>query len=374
MTERVSSAIHAHVRQERARDRFEFCRSVSFVCFSSGVNAMTSFVAHIKRAGLVKTSLAAVMLSSMGVMQSAYAVGVTAGTDITNTATVNYTVGGVDQTPVDSNITTFTVDRKVDLTLTNVGPTSTTPGATGAAVAYTLTNTGNGADNFTLAGANQAGDFTVTGIQVFRDDGTTPGVHDAGDSEVTAPLALNADESVTLFIVSNIPLTATNGQDSTVRLTATTTSTETVGADTAGVDVVFADAGTDGTEFADGEYNVQAATLAVVKSAAIISDPINGTGADRKAIPGAVIEYSIVVTNNGAVNAAAVTLSDVIPANTSYVANSMTLNAAALTDLGDADAGTATGAPVTAIEVAAGTVNSGGGTATVTFRVTINNL
>jgi uncharacterized repeat protein (TIGR01451 family) len=336
---------------------------------------MTSFVAHIKRAGLVKTSLAAVMLSSLGVMQSANAVGVTAGTDITNTATVNYTVGGVGQTPVDSNTTTFTVDRKVDLTLTNVGPTSTSPGATGVAVAYMLTNTGNGVDNFTLAGANQAGDdFEVAGIQVYRDDGTTPGVYDAGDTVVAAPLALNADATVTLFIVSNIPLTATNGQDAIVRLTATTTSTETVGGDTAGVDVVFADAGTDGTEFADGEYNVQAATLAVVKSAAIISDPINGTGADRKAIPGAVIEYSIVVTNNGAVNAAAVTLSDAIPANTTYVANSMTLNAAALTDAADADAGTTTGAPVTSISVNAGTVNSGGGTATVTFRVTINNL
>jgi uncharacterized repeat protein (TIGR01451 family) len=335
---------------------------------------MTSFVAHIQRVKLAKASLAAVLLSSLGVMQSAYAVGTAAGTDITNTATVNYTVGGVGQTPVDSNITTFLVDRKVDLTLTNVGPTSTTPGAANAAVAYTLTNTGNGADTFTLAGANQAGDFTVTGIQVFRDDGTTPGVHDAGDSEVTAPLALNADETVTLFIVSDIPVTATNGQDSTVRLTATTTSTETPGPDTALVDVVFADSGTDGTEFADGEYNVQAATLAVVKSATIISDPVNGTGADRKAIPGAVIEYSIVVTNSGTVNAAAVTLSDSIPANTTYVANSMTLNAAALTDAADVDGGSTTGAPVTAITVVAGSVASGGGTATVTFRVTINNL
>jgi len=133
--------------------------------------------------------------------------------------------------------------------------------------------------------------------------------------------------------------------------------------------VVFVDAGRDGAEAANNQYNISAATLAVVKSAAIISDPVNGIGATRKAIPGAVIEYTIVVTNSGGANATAVVLSDNIPANSTYVAASMLLNAAALTDAADADAGTFTGA---AVNVNAGTVNSGGGTATVKFRVTIN--
>ena len=339
---------------------------------------MTSFVAHIQRASLAKASLAVVMLSSLGVMQSAYAVGTAAGTDITNTATVNYTVGGVGQTPVNSNTTTFEVDRKVDLTVSNGVATTTTPGATNQATIYTVTNTGNGTDSFTLAPTNQAGDnFDVTNLRVYRDNGATANVFDGTDTLIApaTPVSFTADQSIVFFIVSDIPVAATNGQNSVVRLTATTTSTATVGADNpAVVDVVFADAGGDGAEFDDNQYNIQAATLAVVKSAAIISDPVNGTAANRKAIPGAVIEYSIVVTNSGTVNAAAVTLNDAIPANTTYVANSMTLNAAALTDAADVDGGSTTGAPVTAITVVAGSVASGGGTATVTFRVTINNL
>jgi uncharacterized repeat protein (TIGR01451 family) len=336
---------------------------------------MTSFVAHIQRVKLAKASLAAVLLSSLGVMQSAYAVGTAAGTDITNTATVNYTVGGVNQTPVDSNITTFEVDRKVDLTVTNGVATTTTPGAANQATLYTVANTGNGTDSFTFAPTNQAGDdFDVTNLRVYRDNGTTPNVFDAGDTLIApaTPVSFTADQSIVFFIVSDIPVGATNGQDSVVRLTATTTSTETVGADNPlVVDVVFADTDGDGIQFDDNQYNIQAATLAVVKSVAIISDPVNGVGADRKAIPGAVIEYSIVVTNSGAVNATAVTLSDSIPTNTTYVANSMTLNATALTDAADADGGSTTGAPVTAITVVAGSVASAGGTATVTFRVTI---
>ncbi|MBC7983959.1 MAG: DUF11 domain-containing protein [Candidatus Obscuribacterales bacterium] len=333
---------------------------------------MKSLTARAKQA-----SLAAVMLSSLAAMQSAYAVGTAAGTDISNTATVNFTVGGVNQTPVNSNTTVFEVDRKVDMTVTNGAATSTNPGVTNVAAIYTVTNTGNGADTFTFAPANQAGDnFDVTNLRVYQDNGGTPNAFDGTDTLIPAatPVAFIADQSIVFFIVSDIPLSATNGQNSVVRLTATTTSTATVGADNpAVVDVVFADAGSNGTEFDDNQYNITAAALAVVKSAAIITDPVNGAGANRKAIPGAVIEYTIVVTNSGGVNAASVTLSDAIPANTTYVAASMTLNAAALTDAADADAGTTTGAPVTSISVNAGTVNSGGGTATVTFRVTINN-
>jgi uncharacterized repeat protein (TIGR01451 family) len=327
---------------------------------------MSLLTKHFKQA-----SLAAVLLLS-GAMQAAFAAGTAANTDITNTATVNYTVGTVAQTPVTSNIATFKVDRKVDLTVTAGSATNTNPGAPNAAVIYTVTNTGNGTDNFNLAGTFQSGPFTPTNIRVYQDNGATPNVFDGTDTLIAAPVSFTADQAIVFFIVSDIPLAATNGQSAVMQLAATTTSTQTVGADTAGVDVVFADVGNDGTQSAVNQYNIQAATLAVVKSAAIISDPVNGTGANRKAIPGAVIEYTIIVTNSGTANAAAVTVSDPIPANSTYVANSMTLNAAALTDVADADAGTTTGAPVTSIAVNAGTVNGGGGIATVTFRVTIN--
>src|SRR5882724_3165526 len=259
---------------------------------------MSKFAVHSKRVALVKTSLAAVLLSSMAMFGSAHAAGTAAGTDNTNTATVSYSVSGVGQTPVNSNTSTFKVDRKVDLTVTAGVATTTNPGAANVAVIYTVTNTGNGTDSFTFTGANQAGDnFDVSNLRVYRDNGATPNVFDGGDTLITAgtPVSFNADQSLEFFIVSDIPLTPSNGQNSIVRLTATTTSTQTAGADNpAAVDVVFVDAGRDGAEAANNQYNISAATLAVVKSAAIISDPVNGVGATRKAIPGAVIEYTIV--------------------------------------------------------------------------------
>jgi uncharacterized repeat protein (TIGR01451 family) len=335
---------------------------------------MNFFTAHIKRVTPAKAGLAAMLLSSLGIFQSAHAVGTAAGTDITNTATVNFSVGGVSQTPVNSNTSTFEVDRKVDLTVNNGAATGTAPGANNVGVIYTVVNTGNGTDSFTFAPTNQGSDdFDVSNLRVYRDNGATPGTFDGGDTLITAgtPVTFTADQSISFFIVSDIPLTPANGDDSVVRLTATTTSTATVGADNPlVVDVVFADIGNNGFEFDDNQYNIASATLSVVKSAAIISDPVNLTGPNRKAIPGAVIEYSIVVTNGGAANATAVALSDNIPANTTYVPASITLNAGALTDAALDDAGTFTG---TAVNVDAGTVTSGGGTATVTFRVTINN-
>jgi uncharacterized repeat protein (TIGR01451 family) len=337
---------------------------------------MTSFSAYTKRFKPVQTGLAAVLLSSFAMFQNAFAVGTAAGTDITNTATVSYTVGTVAQTPVTSNISTFKVDHKVDLTVNNGVPTSTAPGANNVGVVYTVVNTGNGADNFTFQSVIQGGTFSATNLRVYRDSTTTgplAGVFDGTDTLIPAgtPVAFTADQSINFLIVSDIPLTATNGQSSSVRLVATTTSTATVGADNpAAVDVVFADAGNNGTEFDDNQYDISAATLSVVKSAAVITDPVNLTGPNRKAIPGATIEYSIVVTNSGAANATAVALSDNIPANTTYVPASMTLNAGALTDAALDDAGTFTG---TAVNVSAGTVTSAGGTATVTFRVIINN-
>ena len=74
---------------------------------------MNSLTAFIRRAALV-----AAALSSLVAVQDAVAAGTVANTTISNTATVNYTVGGVAQTPITSNTSTFLVDRKVNLNVT----------------------------------------------------------------------------------------------------------------------------------------------------------------------------------------------------------------------------------------------------------------
>jgi uncharacterized repeat protein (TIGR01451 family) len=356
---------------------------------------MTSFRAHIKRVGL-----AAIALSSMGLYQTAFAAPgeTSAGTDISNTATVNYQVGGVGQTAVNSNAAVFRVDRKVIFTVTELssGPTTpVSPGQLNVVTAFTVANTGNGAEGFQLSAANLLGgtvfgntdDQNMNNLRVFVDSNGN-NTYDSGVDTQTVIDTLARDTAVTVFVVADAPVTASNGQFASVSLTARAAVAGTAGvtletesaSDTVGVtDVVIADAGRNNSEVANDQYAIVSATLSVVKTSIVLADPINcpgGVGSCGanvpKAIPGATLRYTIVVTNNGAANATSVALTDTIPASTTYAAGSMTLNAAVLTDGSDADAGNTTGAPVSSISVNAGTVNASGGTATVTFQVTVN--
>lgn len=65
------------------------------------------------------------------------------------------------------------------------------------------------------------------------------------------------------------------------------------------------------------------AVLEISKQSTIVSDPINGT-ANPKAIPGAVIRYTIEVINQGdaPVDTSSIEISDILPANISYNAAS----------------------------------------------------
>lgn len=349
-----------------------------------------TFARHLKRA-----SLALIGLSSIGVLQSASAAGTVAGTTISNQATVSYQVGGVAQTPIASPTVQFVVDNRIDLTVAegSTTTTQTSPGLTNQVTSFTVTNTGNAAQAFVLNAANMAtgtaSPFTggtadnqdVANVRVFVDSGAsgTPNAYDASDT-ATSIASLAPDTTITVFVLADVPVAAANGQFANVQLTAvtatnntTTPVVESAGADDPNVvQIVFGDGGEDATETAVDQYEVRSASLAVTKTAAVISDPFNGTGADRKAIPGAIVEYTITVTNSSTTTAAtAVQLEDAIPANTVFVPGSLTLNASGLSDGNDADAGRYEAAPTPRVLVNAGAIPANNGAAIVTFRVTI---
>jgi uncharacterized repeat protein (TIGR01451 family) len=301
----------------------------------------------------VRTVLAAVVLvASLAGVQTAFAAGTDAGVTIGNRATVNYTVGTTAQSPIESSPlgnsnpgvgnganTNFVVDRRIDFTVVETGGGFTTvaPGQINAVTIFTVANTSNAAQGFQLSAANVGGtvfgnndNSDVGNIRVFVDNPAGGGTAGAYDPLVDTALHINTlgeDLNVVVFVVSDVPPTATNGQFANVRLTAraatvgsngATLETETAGADTAGMDVVFGDAARDATETADDQYAVQSAALTITKSSSIISDLFNGTGPNRKAIPGSVIEYVVSITNNGTAAATSVRLSDTLDANLDF--------------------------------------------------------
>jgi len=187
-----------------------------------------------------------------------------------------------------------------------------------------------------------------------------------------------------------VDLTATTRDGGGVGVEGAIT-TDTPGADTPGlpVDVVLADGfdnggnallpggGTsdgvnDGQFTAQDAYLVASALITVTKTSAVISDPINGTGTDRKRIPGAIVRYTVVVTNTGGSAAANVTLVDVIPTNTTYVPATIVLGVTAQTDPADADASDFNVTNANAVTSVIGALIATTGTQTVTFDVTVN--
>lgn len=266
---------------------------------------------------------------------TAQAVGTLSNTTVANRATVNYQVGGVPQTLVESSPTgnstpgatngadtTFVVDNRVNLTVatTDAGYVSVVPGATARILTFTVTNTGNTVQDFALGWSHStdpfngdaADDFDATNVNVFVESGATVG-YQAAEDTATFVDELAADGTRTVYIVADIPGGQVNLDTSALALTATARAggggglgaalTETAGGDTAGVDIVFGDAAGDVDAARDAAhsdrsaYQVSAAALTVTKTSAVYSDPVNGTGATRKAIPGAVITYTVTVAN-----------------------------------------------------------------------------
>ncbi len=286
----------------------------------------------------------AVALVALGAAP-AFAAGTAANTDITNVATVNYSVGGTAQTAVTaSNV--FKVDRRISLTVSEPGNATTTvaPGQLVAATTFLVTNTSNDTLDLGLSIAQPAGgtaahggtdNFDVTG-GAFYVDTNGNGTYDAGtDTLVTYLDEVPADGARTVFYVASIPVGQANGSVAGVTLTAQAriagtagtqgaVYTETTGANTAGVDTVFADtagatdAARDGQFSARDDYTVASALLTVAKNSRVISDPLNGT-TNPKMIPGAVVEYCISVANAaGGATATGVGISDPVPASTTY--------------------------------------------------------
>lgn len=287
----------------------------------------------------LKGLLALGSLAFYGVVYStsALAVGTDAGTSISNSATIGYNVGGVPQTAVPSNVTSFLVDQVVDLTVAEADSVDTVVGAgqLDAVARFTVTNTGNATQDFALTVADLVGGPDVLGnTDTINADALTividangNDVYDAGvDTVVNFIDALVADGTVSVFILGDIPAPAAAGAAANIELTATAHQTGTVGVldppetetgindDPATVQIVFSN----NTGSDQDSYRVGLATLGVVKASDVLSDPTGGLTPAALAIPGAIVEYEVVVTNTGVLDATNLVITDNIQSELTF--------------------------------------------------------
>lgn len=340
--------------------------------------------------------LSAVGLFALAASPNALAL-TASGTNISNTATINYNVASTAQTAIVSNTETFMVDAKVDLTVAGTGGNiNVTPGTTAQVLKFTVTNTGNEPFDYALTTVAGTLNFTPTNVAIYVDDGD--GLRNAGDTLTSTITNLAAAASKVVFIQADIPLSATNTQIATYSLKAVAALASAGGAIPAqAADVkttkqyVYADgAGTatgdvvrDKTHSTNLTYTAVTSALTISKTSVVIWDPVNLTVSPLY-IPGAVVEYAITISNGaGGAQADAIALTDTLAANLTIpptsnnfaAGKSMQVTApnlyagaaTALTDASDADQGTVAGQLVTV----SGVVLTAGQSATVKIRAEI---
>ncbi len=369
----------------------------------------------MKSVGLRMRNLAfAAALAAAAGAGPAFAAGTSAGTNVSNSFTLDYQVGGVSQTQINTSgsPTLFTVDRKVDLTVTTIANASVSPGQTGARVVYGVLNSGNDTTAWRLSVKDIAADtFDIAAYtaRFYTDDGNdgvfTPGVDDAGagtaytlGAGVTANVA--PDARLWVILTGNIPGGATNGQFDDVALIANsfypTSSLDPLYASTPGTEITGAasntltgaaqdvladgvgtagspeDVANDGAHSSTARYTVAAAALTANKTVAVVRTvPVNcATDAivGGFATPGACVVYVISATNSAAASATAtaIAISDVLPNEVQWVSSAQA---------GFTAAGTLTnpaGGCVAACTVAlTGASLAPGATGTVTIRALV---
>jgi uncharacterized repeat protein (TIGR01451 family) len=357
--------------------------------------------------------------------QSAQAVGTASGTSVDNRATVAYAVGSTSQPVIESSPTgnttpgatngtdtSFLVDNMVDLTVSELSLSYTVVASGGLSevLVYTVTNTGNTTQDFSLSALDNATDpfggvdtFDATPVAIFVDSNNNS-VYDAGTDTATYIDELAADADVEVFVLRDIGVQA-NAAISAVTLTAQVAAggvvatqgadiltDDSLNPDTAGVEIAFADAagdtdaGNDGRHSDTDAYQVGAAAITVSKTSLVLSDPIGGP--NPKAIPGAVVEYTVTVDNAVGASASATNVQVTDSLSAEIAAGTVAFDAngygaatgirvtapninggapKALTNVADTDEGDFTADAVTV----SGITLQAGESATVTFRVVI---
>lgn len=229
-------------------------------------------------------------------------------------------------------------------------PVVSAPGEKNVVTTFKVKNLGNGSEPFALnvVGTLPGEDFDPTPASIWIDsdnDGLFDATKDTRYIPGSNEPVIAAGASVLIFVLCDIPVPTKLGADylGNVQLIATATSSGVGTPGTVvstkgdgGVDAVIGHTGA--SSAAIGAYKVNGATVKVLKSVKIVSDPIGST--PPLPLTGSVLRYTLEVTAEGNGSVQSVVVTDRIPANTHYLPGSLTLDHLALSDADNTDAGT----------------------------------
>jgi len=302
-------------------------------------------------------------------LNSTFAQGVAAGSNILNTVVINYTIEGTIQTPIESSptgnikpgigngtATSFLVDRKIDLSVTGVSNANVTPGDTQSVITFILLNEGNDTQEFALS-INSS--LPTDGFDSSNCISTITAVSGTPLASITLPttgsIMLKADQQASINVSCDIPLTQNGlalntGDNALVSLIAIAEKNkdssavsetvnsdvndeiETVYADTAGSDDIDRDA----SHSARREYITTSSAippnLTIDKSIVSIVDNDGG----NSAISGSEVTYKITVSTSGNGDINNLIITDPTPIGMHYKNETIKLNNIVQSDILDA--------------------------------------
>ena len=289
------------------------------------------------------------------IIQDLFSVGVSAGTEIKNIAYLNYKVDAVAFTATSNELIDI-VDQKIDMQMTcnESDVVVVGVGESKRAMAFVLTNSGNGEDTYTFSTVEgNPLDFSVNNAEVYVDNGN--GVFSIFEDSLATELSLASDANVSLFLVADIPADASNYSANGIKAQSTLQGSLLYG-ESKKLNNFYAVMATPEEAKSDFcTYEVSNLALTLEKSATFSSD---------KAYLGSTIHYKIDVNVLGEGTIEEIVLRDNIPTGTRYVPNSLKLDGVSFGDFN----GTAIAVPLNPIIQ---TQNSNSLVHTVTFDVKI---
>lgn len=330
-------------------------------------------------------------LASLIAMQG-HAAGTSAGTSISNQASVTYDVGGGTVT-ANSNTVNITVQELINVVISsqNTDSVSVSSPDTDVALKFQISNTGNGDEAFIIQQKNLSDDdFDVTLSTIYLDDGD--GIYDPSkDVAYDNSTSIASGESITIWVTSDIPDSLGNNQTADIQVSALSKTFNddspsqtnpqpgdivTGGGDADGdgnnTDAVY---GRSGAAIWSATFLVSAIEVSIVKAIGDINDNLglNNTNVSGKPIPGAEVEYSLTVTVTGSGDATNVTVTDPLPdeltlkggSDGSIFVDGLEQTAASGDDNASYDANSDT------ITVDLGTITAGGSDSIITFTTVI---